>query len=59
MDALSRLPAAQVREMRESFQILDQDSNGLVNREDVGEMLKSLGMCLYLSPLWMLLIKRE
>ena len=47
MDALSRLPAAQVREMRESFQILDQDSDGLVNREDVGEMLKSLGMCLF------------
>lgn len=43
MDALSKLPAAQVREMREAFQILDQDSDGAVNREDVSEMLKSLG----------------
>ena len=43
MDTLSRLPPAQVREMRESFQILDQDSDGMVNREDVAEMLKSLG----------------
>ena len=43
-DSLSKLPAAQVREMREAFQILDQDSDGTVTREDVTEMLKSLGI---------------
>ncbi|MCJ1438345.1 hypothetical protein MMC27_007733 [Xylographa pallens] len=43
-DALSRLPQAQVREMREAFQILDRDSDGQVNREDVVDMLGSLGL---------------
>ena len=43
-DALSRLPQAQVREMREAFQILDRDSDGQVNRDDVVDMLGSLGM---------------
>lgn len=44
-DALSRLPVAQVREMREGFQILDRDNDGLVNREDVVDMLTNLGAC--------------
>ncbi|MCJ1403326.1 hypothetical protein MMC11_006549 [Xylographa trunciseda] len=43
-DALSRLPQAQVREMREAFQILDRDSDGQVNRDDVVDMLGSLGL---------------
>ncbi|MCJ1287767.1 hypothetical protein MMC26_007119 [Xylographa opegraphella] len=43
-DALSRLPQAQVREMREAFQMLDRDSDGQVNRDDVVEMLGSLGL---------------
>ena len=43
MDTLSKLPPAQVREMREAFSILDQDSDGAVNGDDVTEMLKSLG----------------
>ena len=42
-DALSRLPPAQAREMREAFQILDRDNDGLVDREDVSETLVSLG----------------
>ena len=42
-DALSRLPASQVREMREGFQILDRDDDGLVNRDDVVDMLTNLG----------------
>ena len=42
-DALSRLPTAQVREMREGFQILDRDNDGLVNRDDVVDMLTNLG----------------
>ena len=42
-DAVSRLPPAQVREMREAFQILDRDGDGHVNRDDVIDMLTSLG----------------
>ncbi|KAL8733854.1 MAG: hypothetical protein Q9166_001842 [cf. Caloplaca sp. 2 TL-2023] len=42
-DALVRLPPAQVREMREGFQILDRDNDGQVNREDVVDMLTNLG----------------
>lgn len=44
-DALSRLPVSQVREMREGFQILDRDNDGLVNRDDVVDMLTNLGAC--------------
>jgi hypothetical protein len=43
-DALSKLPPAQVREMREAFSILDRDSTGNVGREDVADMLGQLGM---------------
>ena len=42
-DALAKLPPAQVREMREGFQILDRDSDGQVNRDDVVDMLANLG----------------
>jgi Ca2+-binding EF-hand superfamily protein len=41
--ALSKLQPAQVRELREGFQILDRDSDGQVNREDVADMLTQLG----------------
>ena len=37
------LPAAQVRELREGFQTLDRDNDGLVNRDDVVDMLSNLG----------------
>lgn len=43
-NALSKLSQAQVREMREAFQILDRDSDGQVGREDVSDMLTQLGM---------------
>lgn len=42
-NALSQLQPAQVRTLREGFQILDRDSDGVVNREDVTEMLGQLG----------------
>ncbi|KAL8783017.1 MAG: hypothetical protein Q9213_004914 [Squamulea squamosa] len=42
-DALARLPPAQVREMREGFQILDRDNDGQVDREDVVDMLTNIG----------------
>lgn len=47
-NALSRLPAAQVRELREGFQVLDRDSDGQVGREDVADILTQLGM--FTSP---------
>ena len=43
-DALAKLPPAQVREMREGFQILDRDNDGSVNRDDVVDMLTNLGV---------------
>lgn len=42
-NALSQLQPAQVRQIREGFQILDRDSTGSVNREDVADMLNQLG----------------
>jgi len=44
IDTLSRLPATQVREMREAFQLLDRDNDGRIGREDIVEMLGSLGL---------------
>ncbi|WEW58765.1 hypothetical protein PRK78_004233 [Emydomyces testavorans] len=42
-EVLSRLPPAQMREMREAFQALDRDNDGQVNKEDVADILNSLG----------------
>ncbi|KAI9812120.1 MAG: hypothetical protein M1826_002950 [Phylliscum demangeonii] len=42
-DALGRLNAAQARELREAFQLLDRDGDGQVEAEDVATMLKDLG----------------
>lgn len=42
-NALSQLQPSQVRTLREGFQILDRDSDGVVNREDVADMLNQLG----------------
>jgi Ca2+-binding EF-hand superfamily protein len=42
-DALSRLPPAQLREMREAFQVLDRDNDGSINRDDVADVLLNLG----------------
>ena len=42
-NALSKLQPAQVRELREGFQILDRDSDGQVGREDIADMLTQLG----------------
>ena len=41
--ALSQLQPSQVRNLRDGFQILDRDSDGVVNREDVADMLNQLG----------------
>lgn len=42
-NALAKLQPAQVRELREGFQVLDRDSDGQVGREDVADMLTQLG----------------
>jgi len=42
-NALSQLLPAQVRTLRDGFQILDRDCDGVVNREDVADMLSQLG----------------
>jgi hypothetical protein len=42
-NALSKLQPAQVRELREGFQILDRNSDGQVGRDDVADMLTQLG----------------
>lgn len=41
--ALSKLQPAQVRELRDGFQLLDRDSDGQVGRDDVADMLSQLG----------------
>ncbi|KAK3692435.1 hypothetical protein B0T22DRAFT_486358 [Podospora appendiculata] len=43
-NAVSQLQPAQVRTLREGFQILDRDSDGIVNRDDVADMLHQLGL---------------
>lgn len=40
---MSQLQPAQVRVLRDGFQIMDRDSDGVVNREDVIDMLTQLG----------------
>ncbi|KAM0562095.1 hypothetical protein ACHAPJ_002539 [Fusarium lateritium] len=43
-NALSQLQPTQVRTLRDAFQILDRDCDGVVNREDVTDMLNQLGL---------------
>ncbi|KAL1956854.1 hypothetical protein VTO42DRAFT_6702 [Malbranchea cinnamomea] len=42
-DILTKLPPAQLRELREAFQVLDRDNDGLVNKDDVADILLNLG----------------
>ncbi|KAI1916851.1 hypothetical protein LOZ53_006036 [Ophidiomyces ophidiicola] len=42
-ELFSRLPPAQVREMREAFQVLDRDNDGQVNKGDIKNILNNLG----------------
>ncbi|KAH8176372.1 EF-hand domain-containing protein [Sarocladium implicatum] len=43
-NALSQLQPAQVSALRDGFQILDRDCDGVVNRDDVADMLNQLGL---------------
>ena len=42
-DPLAQLHPAQLREMRESFQTMDRDNDGIVTADDVKEMLNETG----------------
>lgn len=43
-DAAAKLPPAQLREIREAFQVLDRDNDGLVDKDDVVDVLTNVGM---------------
>ncbi|KAF5855092.1 hypothetical protein ETB97_010057 [Aspergillus alliaceus] len=42
-DAASQLAPAQLREIREAFQVLDRDNDGSVDKDDVAEVLVNVG----------------
>lgn len=42
-DAGANLTPAQLREIREAFQVLDRDNDGFVNRDDVADVLVNVG----------------
>lgn len=48
-DTLSKLPPAQLRDMREAFQVLDRDNDGNVDRDDVADVLSNLGISCHSS----------
>ncbi|RDW70829.1 putative calmodulin [Aspergillus mulundensis] len=42
-DAAARLAPAQLREIREAFQVLDRDNDGFVDKDDVADVLVNVG----------------
>ena len=42
-DAAAQLTPAQLREIREAFQVLDRDNDGSVDKEDVADVLVNIG----------------
>ncbi|KAL2813622.1 hypothetical protein BDW59DRAFT_30604 [Aspergillus cavernicola] len=42
-DAAAMLSPAQLREIREAFQVLDRDNDGFVDRDDVADVLANVG----------------
>ncbi|KAL4884326.1 hypothetical protein BJY04DRAFT_6418 [Aspergillus karnatakaensis] len=42
-DAAARLAPAQLREIREAFQVLDRDNDGFVDKDDVADVLANVG----------------
>ncbi|PYH50011.1 putative calmodulin [Aspergillus saccharolyticus JOP 1030-1] len=42
-DAAARLSPAQLREIREAFQVLDRDNDGFVDKDDVADVLVNIG----------------
>jgi Ca2+-binding EF-hand superfamily protein len=43
-NALAQLQPSQMRMLRDGFEVLDRDGDGVVNREDVADMLAQLGL---------------
>ncbi|KAL3439075.1 hypothetical protein BDV09DRAFT_54929 [Aspergillus tetrazonus] len=43
-DAAARLAPAQLREIRETFQVLDRDNDGFVDKDDVADVLSNVGL---------------
>lgn len=43
-DAAASLAPAQLREIREAFQVLDRDNDGFVDKDDVADVLSNVGM---------------
>ncbi|KAL4821478.1 hypothetical protein BDW67DRAFT_150843 [Aspergillus spinulosporus] len=43
-DAAARLAPAQLREIREAFQVLDRDNDGFVDKDDVADVLSNVGL---------------
>lgn len=41
--AFTQLSSTQIQELKESFQMLDKDGDGIIGKEDLGAMLGSLG----------------
>ncbi|KAI9931562.1 hypothetical protein ASPWEDRAFT_391729 [Aspergillus wentii DTO 134E9] len=50
-DGAVNLSPAQLREIREAFQVLDRDNDGLVNKDDVADVLVNVGQDSSLSTL--------
>lgn len=51
-DVSAKLPPNQMREIREAFQVLDRDNDGLVNKDDVADVLMNIGKgALFFFPL--------
>jgi Ca2+-binding EF-hand superfamily protein len=48
-DAAARLAPAQLREIREAFQVLDRDNDGSVNKDDVADVLVNIGKSMAFS----------
>ncbi|KAK6351589.1 hypothetical protein TWF718_004746 [Orbilia javanica] len=42
-NAMNQLTQPQIQELRESFQVLDKDGDGVINKDDLSAMLNSLG----------------
>ncbi|KAF3937209.1 Calmodulin [Dactylella cylindrospora] len=40
---MNQLSQPQIQELRESFQVLDKDGDGVINKDDLSAMLNSLG----------------
>lgn len=38
---------AQIQEFKEAFNMIDQNRDGFIDKEDLHDMLASLGMCYY------------